>query len=232
MQAFCACAGNVALRSVEKQQVAGFLERSLLSDVTWILRYRLLKAFFEYWVARNELKDLPIPPARRPGAARRFVPYTYSIPELRQLLHKADMKRDPKPREFGPLTFRTVLTFLYGTGARINETLSLLTQDVDLKRRTVTFHRAMSNTTRTIPISASLCRSLQRYVDSLGLDASDRKNFFIRKDGRAIRAVSLTVSLPNPPTQSRNLATGGPFPPTAGSRSEAHVWSSLHACMA
>jgi integrase/recombinase XerD len=194
LQRFCVYEGNVALDSVTKWQVTGFLERSSLSDVTWLLRYRLLKAFFEYWVARNELKDLPIPPARRPGAARRFVPCIYSVTELQQLLHQADMKRNPKPREFGPLTFRTVLTFLYGTGARINETLSLRTQNVDLNRRTVTFHRAMSNTTRTIPIGPSLCRSLQRYVDSLGLDAADRKNFFIRKDGRAIRAVSLTVS--------------------------------------
>jgi integrase/recombinase XerD len=187
LQAFYTYVGEVRLRSVAKWQVRGFLERSGSSDVTWLLRYRLLKAFFEHWMARDELQGLPIPPSRHPGTARIFVPYIYSVSELRQLLDGAALKRTPNSREFGPLTFRTVLLFLYGTGARINETLCLKLNDVDLKRGTVTFGLSTANRTRVVPVGVHLRRSLRDYVDSLELTGSDRANFFARENGRPIQ---------------------------------------------
>src|SRR5258707_5073918 len=84
LNAFRTYSGDISLRSVKKWRVLDFLERSKLSDVTWLLRYRILTAFFEFWRARDKLVQLPMPPSRRSLPARTFVPYIYSIPELRR----------------------------------------------------------------------------------------------------------------------------------------------------
>lgn len=194
LQGFCGHVGDISLRSVAKWQVLGFLERSILSDVTWLIRYRILRAFFEYWMARGELNGLSMPPSRRPITARGYVPYIYSVLELRLLINKAGLKRRPKSREFGPLTFRTLLLFLYGTGARMCEALSLRPGDVDLRHGTVTLRWPIRDRTRTIPIGPRLRESLREYVDSLGPGVGDHKTFFVRKDGKAIRAVAVTLS--------------------------------------
>jgi integrase/recombinase XerD len=194
LHAFHTYVGGVSLRSVAKWHVLGFLKRSGLSDVTWLLRYRLLRAFFEYWMARGELQGLPIPPSRHPGTARTFVPYIYSVSDLRKLLAGTAFRRTPNSREFSPLTFRTVLLFLYGTGARINETLRLKLSDVDLRRGTVTFGRYTANRRRVVPIGLHLCRTLQDYVGSLESTGGNRMNFFARKNGRPIRPVDLCRS--------------------------------------
>lgn len=194
LRSFSSHLGDVSLRSVAKWQVVGFLERSMLSDVTWLVKYRTLKAFFQYWMARSECRGLPMPPSRRPVVARMFLPYIYSVQELQQLLQKAALRHRPSLRDFGPVTFRTILLFLYGTGSRINEALSLKIEDVDLKQRTVTFHRPVPSRTRTIPIGPSLCQSLQEYSQTLDTNESDHTHFFVRKDGKAIRPVSVCVS--------------------------------------
>jgi integrase/recombinase XerD len=173
-----------------------FLDRSILSDVTWLLKYRLLKAFFEYWAARDELSEWSMPAPRQPGTARAFIPYIYSIPELRQLLHYATLKRPARnSRAFGPQTFYAMLLFLYGTGSRINEMLALKYEDVDRKHGTVTFRSYFANRTRTIPIGKHLCESLQRYNDSVDRSsAANCKRFFAGMAGNAIRPVALTLS--------------------------------------
>jgi len=53
--AFSRQMGDVLIRSVTKWHVLGFLNRSKASNVTWLVKYRMLKAFFEYWMARNEV---------------------------------------------------------------------------------------------------------------------------------------------------------------------------------
>ncbi len=172
LQAFCRYVNDVSLRSVAKWHVLGFLEQSVLSDVTWLLRYRILKAFFEYWMERDELEGLPMPPSRCPGSPRTLVPYIYSASDLRRLIDNTGSKRRPSAREFSQLAFTTILLFLYGTGARINETLSLGWNDVDLTHGTVTFrgsttHSSLQNYENVgTPIAqANLCmsfRSLRR----------------------------------------------------------------------
>jgi integrase/recombinase XerD len=193
LHAFSTYSGDISLRSVKKWQVLGFLERSQLSDVTWLLRYRILKAFFEFWRARDKLAQLPLPPSRRSRPARTFVPYIYSISELRRLLGKIALRRRFGPDEFGADTFRAILLFLYGTGSRINEALSLRRGDIDFEQGTVAFRRADPARSRTVPLGPRLCHVLREY-NSLDAIHSDRKCFFSRNDGKPIRAVAISLS--------------------------------------
>jgi integrase len=192
LNAFRTYSGDISLRSVKKWRVLDFLERSKLSDVTWLLRYRILKAFFEFWRARDKLVQLSMPPSRRSLPARTFVPYIYSIPELRRLLGKIALRRRTGPDEIGADAFRAILLFLYGTGSRINEALCLRREDIDFEQGTVTFRTAHSARSRTVPLGPRLCHVLREY-DSLDAIQSDRKCFFSRNDGKPIRAVSISL---------------------------------------
>ena len=194
LRAFRRHVNDVSLRSVAKSHVLGFLEQSVLSDVTWLLRYQILKAFFEYWMQRNELEGVPMPPPRRPGSPRTFVPYIYSASDLRRLIDNTGTKRRPSAREFSRLAFTTILLFLYGTGARIKETLSLRSNDVDLKHGTVTFRGSAASRARTIPIGSHLRRSLQDYCDSLDASGGNSTNFFTKQNGRPIPRADLCAN--------------------------------------
>jgi len=195
LQAFRNHTNDLSVRTIAAWQVLSFLDRSILSDVTWLLRYRILKAFFEYWAARGELSEWPMPVPRQPGTARAFIPYIYSAFEVKQLLHYAVLKRPPRQsREFAPQTFQAMLLFLFGTGSRINEMLALKYDEVDLKHGRVTFRPGLENRTRTIPIGKHLCESLQKYSDSVDTPAASRKYFFVGKAGNAIRPLALTFA--------------------------------------
>jgi integrase/recombinase XerD len=136
-----------------------------------------------------------MPPPRRPATARILVPHIFSVSELRRLVRKTDLRRRPLSREFSGLTFRTILLFLYGTGSRINEALSLRIEDVDLERGTVRFQQSATSRTRTIPIGPSLRRSLREYSKSLDTsEGGGRRHFFARRNGKPIRPVCLCLS--------------------------------------
>jgi integrase/recombinase XerD len=190
LHAFRTYSGDISLRSVKKWQVLRFLERSPLSDVTWVLRYRILKAFFDFWRARDKLVQLSMPPARRLPRKRPLAPYIYSIPELRRLLGRIALRKRSSPDELGADTFRAILMFLYGTGSRINEALSLRREDINFEQGTVTFRRADPVRSRTVPLGPRLCSVLREY-DSLDNIQPDRECFFSRNNGKSIRPVSL-----------------------------------------
>src|ERR1700704_5247455 len=73
---------DVSIGSVTKWQVLGFLDGQRTSNVTWLVKYRVLKAFFEYWMMRNEVSELPMPRPRAVTSTRVFTPCIYSAYEL------------------------------------------------------------------------------------------------------------------------------------------------------
>jgi integrase/recombinase XerD len=193
LQAFGRLVGDIPIRSIDKGEVSQFLDKVVSSERTWLSHYRILKAFFDYWIARNELAVPPLPPLRRPGIARKAIPFIYSVSELRKLLSATSLRRRSTPREFSALTFRMLLVFLYGTGARTNETLFLTQRDVNFRKGTITFHRPSPSTGRSIPIGPHLRKALREYADSFA-GRDNHKAFFARRDGKPIRAIDLTVS--------------------------------------
>jgi hypothetical protein len=53
--------GDIALERVTAREVSTFLDGPKLSPRTWEQRYLLLRAFFDYWLARGEIAVLPMP---------------------------------------------------------------------------------------------------------------------------------------------------------------------------
>src|SRR4029077_3215814 len=60
-------------------------------------------------------------------------------------------------------TFRMFLLTLYATGMRTGEALTLLREDVDVKRSAITIRGGRFGRVRKIPIGPDLCARLRRH---------------------------------------------------------------------
>jgi integrase/recombinase XerD len=182
--------GDIALERVTAREVSTFLDSSKLCPRTWEQRYLLVRAFFDYWLARGEIAVLPMPP-RRKAARPSFVPYIYTHTEIRSLLKAVHRNKDEHARSIAPLTLRTLLIFLYGTGAAVGEALQLLVDDVDHGKGTIAFRVKRFRLSRTIPIGPDLKQVLNEYLDSRQRQEPRSAHFFLTKGGDSINAATL-----------------------------------------
>jgi integrase len=182
--------GNLALERVTAREVSTFLDGSKLSPRTWEQRYLLLRAFFDYWLARGEIAVLPMPPRRKAGPPS-FVPYIYTHTEIRALLKAVHRNKNESACDIAPLTLRTILIFLYGTGAAVGEALQLLVDDVDLGKGTIRIRVKRFRLSRTIPIGPDLKQVLNKYLDSRQRQETRSTHFFVTKKGDSLKAATL-----------------------------------------
>ena len=179
--------GDVPLATIRVNDIAAFLNGPLTSPMSWYKKYCSLRGFFRYWKARNELCALPMPPSRR-SPVQTFVPYVYSRMELRRLLVATTNVQRQFKCVIDPRTFRTLLIFLYGTGAMIGEALELKLRDVDLPKRRVNIDSSRINRSRVIPIGSDLYDILLRYHRTHHQKAAMRDSpFFVTRDGKQIK---------------------------------------------
>lgn len=194
LASFCRHAGDVTLSNISERQVASFLEGPRTSAITWRNKYNLLRSFFLFWVARNAMSTVPMPPPR-PPVATTFVPYIYSRTEIRLLLSTVRSSQEKSGCKIDARTLRALLLFLYGTGALIGEARMLLREDVDFKRRTIIIRCNRFNRSREIPIGPDLYKVLRRYhATNHRRDKMRAPHFFLTKKGDALkeRAVGQT----------------------------------------
>lgn len=182
------CVGNLSLNRIRANQVAIFLDGPLTSSATWYNKYCVLRQFFYYWKMHNEIHRLPLPPPRR-FPAQTFVPYVYSRSELRRLLVAAGITQRGLNSVISARTFRTLLLFLYGTGAGLSEAVQLQRRDVDFRRRRITLHSSLSRCAREVPIGSDLYDILLKYHRAHHQNGPiSAPQFFLTKDGSQIKA--------------------------------------------
>ena len=187
LASFCRHAGNVTLNSISERQVASFLEGPRTSTITWRNKYNLLRSFFLFWVARNAMSAVPMPP-QRPPVATTFVPHIYSRTEIRLLLSTVRSSQEKSACKIDARTLRAFLLFLYGTGALVGEARGLLREDVDFKRRTIIIRSNRFNRSREIPIGPDLYKVLRRYhATNHRKDQMRDPHFFLTKKGAALK---------------------------------------------
>lgn len=185
LRAFGKRVGNIALESVTAREVLMFLDAPKTSMVTWMSKYRLLRAFFDFWMARGMIGALPMP-AKRIDVQPSFVPYIFTHAEIRTLLKSVRTSQDHDRCVIDPITLRTVLIFIYATGALVGEALRLLIEDVDIKKGSVTIRRNRYNRSRTIPIGSDLGSVLGKYLLSRRRQETTDKHFFLNRAGEAL----------------------------------------------
>jgi integrase/recombinase XerD len=186
-------AGNVDLSSIGARQISEHLDDSRMAPDTWWREYQFLRSFFQFWVARGKLSKVPMP---RPRSALPppFKPFIFTLDQLRRLTDDAGRWRRDGPRRFDPLTFQTVLLFLYGTGALVHEAIGLRLSEVDLDTRIVTLRRLNGERKRIVPLSITMQRILRAYLSSTMARRQASDIFFLSAEGTPISRAVLIYS--------------------------------------
>jgi integrase/recombinase XerD len=162
LRAFTRLNADLPLVSVTSRHVLTFLNYRPLGRFTWQGRYTRLKAFFAYWLSRQQISRLPMPRPRRTGP-RIFAPYIFPRSEIQALLEKAPEIQNRLLSGVRPETFRTLVILLYATGIWVSEALSLRLRDLDLENSVVTLSSRVGPP-RQIPIGSDLTAILKQYL--------------------------------------------------------------------
>jgi integrase/recombinase XerD len=172
--------GEMELSSLTPDQVSSFLAGPRTGPATWRHKYGTLRVFFEHWRVREELHMPPLPPPA-PKYTTSFVPYIYSVADLRLLLAAVPGCQQSDACLMSASTFRTLLVLLYGTGMRIGELLRLRGGDVDLGSGVITVRGTKFYKSRLVPLGAPVHIHLRAYLALPGrVDRNDQPLFQTR----------------------------------------------------
>ncbi len=183
LQAFCRAVGSkVDARGVAAEQVLSFLGHP--KTRYWHDKYYTLTAFYRYAISRGYVNSSPLPMIV-PRLPPRFVPYIYSIDEVRRLLDATASYRKIHLL-LEPYTFRAIILILYGAGLRISEALSLKMGDVDLSAGLLLIRETKFYKSRLLPIGRDLKNALMVYAKArreAGHSDLPQSPFFVGRKG-------------------------------------------------
>lgn len=175
------------IAAVGARQIRSFLDGTGPLTSAWHIRHNALLGFYRYAVTRGYVAASPLPTVipQRPPA---FVPHIYSQDELRQLLEATDSYQRQRSR-MEPLTMRTLVLLLYGTGLRVHEAVALNRADVDLKNLVLTVRHTKFYKTRLVPFGPKLGNALFKYAAGRPAVAASEQPvpFFTMRDGARVK---------------------------------------------
>lgn len=177
--------GDCALERVKTRQILEFLDGPRTSTVTWRGKHSLLRHFFEHWSARDAMPEL-LMPSMRPPTPCTFTPYIYSRAQIRALVRAT--RSGFATGMVDASTMRALILFLYGTGVRLGEALTLRCENVDLDaRRMHVGGRGRFDRSRHLPIGNDLAHVLSTYLKSRSLRMPGTALVFSRVDGSELK---------------------------------------------
>ena len=171
LRRFARSVGRLNISLVADQHVSQFLRGAPISNNTWRIYARHLHKFFIFWFACRQIRRIP-KPEMKPAVANTFYPHVYTREEIRRLLDTAATCQRAPRCTVGPETLRTIILFLYGTGIRIGDALTVLDSDVDFANASVRVRDNSVLQSRVIPIGHDIWRLLRRHINS-----DERKQF-------------------------------------------------------
>lgn len=164
LRRFAQFTGRLNISLITSEHVSQFLCAAPISNNTSRAYTWQLRSFFRYWHGRRQMDFVPNV-SLKPATSQTFVPYVYTRQEIRAILNVTTAcQRGPKCL-LTPLTLRTLILFLYGTGIKIGDALVLLENQVDLTGLTITV-RGTTVMERIIPIGKDVGRLLRAYLGS------------------------------------------------------------------
>jgi len=183
LQAFCRAVGSdIDARDVAAERVLSFLGRP--TTCYWHDKYSALNVFYRYAISRGHVSSSPLPTIV-PKVPRGFVPYIYSVSEVRRLLDATASYRKTHLL-LEPYTFRAIILILYGAGLRISEALSLRMGDVDFSEGVLLIRETKFYKSRLLPIGSHLKEALRGYATARresGHSELPESPFFVGRKG-------------------------------------------------
>jgi integrase/recombinase XerD len=182
--------GDPQIARITPRQISEFLDGSRMAPDTWWRAYQTLRSFFQFWVARKQIRSVPMP---RPKAALPppFRPYIFSESQLRQLLGCAGGITQNKTRKCDAETLQTMILLVYSTGALIHEAIELRVSEIDLDKRLIVLRRRGGEQRRQIPVGMTTAQKLGEYISSTSHRRRDTDLVFLTIDGQKVRRASL-----------------------------------------
>ena len=190
LKAFSKAVGDVQMAEVDSGHVLSFLNIRTVCNDTWRGKRAALVCFFEHWEMRGECQTIAMP-TQKPRMRQGFVPYIYSRDEIRSLLRAALNQSLNRNRTMHPRTIRTVLIFLYSSGARLKEALKLREDDIDFSSSTLSIDGLRSTRKRVIPLGRDLLEVFRLYISWKRRSGIQGTGLFIRMDGKGLVANTL-----------------------------------------
>lgn len=127
--------------------------------------------------------------SRLPKRKETFTPYVFSKAEVAAIFTACDeMATKTQKMDSTVFSIPALIRFLYGTGLRINEALSLRNKDVNLIDNYVIVKDSKNGKERAIPLSATLgtvCKGYVEHRDKLPVNISNDSSFFVSLNGTA-----------------------------------------------
>ena len=162
LKAFLRKTGNLDLDALTTQHGEAFLPvNGGTATSNWFHRYQVLGSFFRFATSRGYMQQRVLP-ASLPERPPRFVPYIYSMEDVRRLLAVPD-SHFPPDCPLSPDTMRTLLLLLYGTGLRLSEATRLKHEDADFRSGALTIRETKFCKSRLVPIGRDLVSILKLY---------------------------------------------------------------------
>jgi len=141
----------------------------------------LIRASLRWGVRQGYLKENPLRDFSRLRETRPFRSPEITQEDLKKLFSIPDQK------------FKLFLQILYWTLARKREILSLTWEDIDLKRRTITFRQTKRGVPKVVPVCDSLHSVLEKASPKEGRLFSWKSDYVTRKFQRLRDRLSLSI---------------------------------------
>lgn len=130
----------------------------------WAKRLCFVRGFARYRSATDSRTEIPAA-GLLPFQPRRARPYLYSKAEIRRLLRAAlAMPSRYERGRLRPWVYYALFGLLSVSGLRVSEVQNLEVPDVDLTAGVLTIRGAKFGKTRLVPLHASTCRVLAKYL--------------------------------------------------------------------
>jgi integrase/recombinase XerD len=186
LRRFAASVGSIDVSRITEKQIEAFLGQGQISHNLWRSYRSLIHRFLAYWFARRQISRVP-EPKQKPAVPTRFFPYVYSRAEISRLLAAAPACQSTPKGQMTAATLRTIILFLYGTGLRVNEALSLRDSNIDFGQGLIDIQPGSFYLHRTIPMGTDVRRLLRVYLrDNERAPHKNCSSLFLTRTGRAV----------------------------------------------
>lgn len=189
----CTCLNNMGINTpiLTKETIETLAtkrpEESISSQVK---RIRLLQQFAKFMLF-NGFEAYVYPKQRMPQYKYDFKPYLFSHEQISAIIKAADeiVPGNHSPRAH--LVYPAIIRTLYGCGLRSKEARKLEVQNVDLNEGVLVIEKAKNNTSRHVPMSASLTCYCRKYARAMNFSRKSPGFFFPAPDGGFYHEFSL-----------------------------------------
>jgi integrase/recombinase XerD len=207
LRRFAAFVGKIDIALVSEVHINLFLTRGHLAHHIWRSYRSLFRRFLAYWFARRQINRIP-EPEQKPNIGTRFFPYVYSKAEIARLLAAAPLCQVRRRCTISSSTLSAIILFLYGTGLRVTEALSLSDSNIDFCNGSIDICPGSLYRHRTIPIGKHVRHVLLRHLRSPERASfGTGKALFLTRKGHPLTYLALR------PTFGRLRRTAGIFRP-------------------